>query len=270
MSRLPTFFLNHGGGPWPWFEQPIRSQFNKLEAALNDVIPSLGGETPRAILVISSHWETPATSALKVSSNPLPPMYYDYYGFPDYAYQVRYDAPGSPQVAQDISDLLALGGLACDLDSERGFDHGTFTLMVPMRPQEDIPVVQISIKNNFDPEEHLQIGRGLAPLRDKGVLIIGSGSSFHNLRAIGPKSQEPSRAFDEWVRQNLIGRPAQDRADALAKWETAPAAKFVHPRPDHFFPLMVAAGAGEDSDCTLQFHQDDFFNGLSISNFRFG
>ncbi len=266
MARQPTFFLCHGGGPWPYLQGPMRRQFDGLEASLKGVLPSLA-EQPRAIVVISAHWEA---REFQVGTHPRPPMYYDYYGFPEHTYHVRYDAPGSPEVALQVKALLDKGGFPCGTDDKRGFDHGTFTLMEPLRPEADIPVVQMSVRADFDPMAHIEAGRLLAPLRDDGILIIGSGMTFHNLSAIGPRGQAPSTQFDQWMRERLVGSSAQDRTDALVEWESAPGAHFVHPRPDHLIPLHVAAGAGEDGACTIHYHEPSFFGAVALTSFRFG
>ena len=173
MTYLPTFFLSHGGGPWPYMDGPFRRQFDTLEQSIKD-IPRQAGGLPKAILMVSGHWES---DEFMVSSSPNPPMLYDYYGFPEHTYHVHYRAPGSPELAARVMDLLKAGGMKAHADAERGFDHGTFSLMEPMRPEADIPVVQMSIRQSFDPAEHIAAGRLLAPLCEEGVLIIGSGLS---------------------------------------------------------------------------------------------
>lgn len=263
---MPTFFLNHGGGPWPWMEGPMRRSYDRLEASLGGLIAALP-DKPRAIVVVTAHWEE---ARLRVSSHPQPPMLYDYYGFPEHTYHIQYAAPGSPEWARRISGLLVQGGVACDEDDARGFDHGTFSLMQPIRPEADIPVVQLSLLTSLDPAAHLAIGRLLQPLREEGVLIIGSGLSYHNLRALGPEGAVPAAAFDQWLNQNIVGVPAAERNAALMHWAQAPAARMAHPREEHLMPLMVAAGAGGDDPCTAQFHQSDFFGSIAITNFRFG
>lgn len=244
----------------------MRQGYARLEASLNGLIGELP-TVPKAVLVVSGHWEERVPH---VSSSAQPPMLYDYYGFPEHTYHIRYDAPGSPELAERVCALLAGGDMECLQDGARGFDHGTFSLMQPIRPQADIPVVQMALMDHFDPHAHIAMGRLLAPLRDEGVLVIGSGLSYHNLRAFGTAGAEASRLFDEWLRASLVGADAAAREAALEVWDRAPAARAAHPRPEHLLPLMVAAGAGEDGPCTLQFHQSDFFGGLSISAFRFG
>lgn len=244
----------------------MRQGYDKLEASLQAVIPALG-TVPKAILVVSAHWEE---AVPHVSTHPEPPMLYDYYGFPEHTYSIRYPAPGSPDLAARVAGLLQAGGLPCHADASRGFDHGTFSMMQPIRPEADIPIVQLSVLNSFDPRAHLAMGRLLAPLRDEGVLVLGSGLSYHNLRAFGPQGQAASHTFDQWLRTSLDGVSAPARAEALAHWAEAPAALQAHPRPEHLLPLMVVAGAAGEDPCSVQFHQDDFFGGLAITSFRFG
>ncbi len=266
MTRLPSYFLCHGGGPWPWYEGDTRQKFAELEASLKQVLPSLK-ETPKALLVISGHWESDVFS---VSSNPNPPMLYDYYGFPDWAYQVKYQAPGSPELANRIAELINAAGIECVLDTERGFDHGTFSLAQPMRPEADIPIVQLSIRHDFDIDAHYKIGEAIAPLRKEGVLIIGSGMTYHNLTALGESGKIPSKVFNDWLRNNLSNQPKNKIINALSNIKNAPYSYFAQPKPDHIFPLIVAAGSAQNDECSTQFAQDDFFGNIAITNFKFG
>lgn len=245
----------------------MRRGYDRLEASLQSVLPSLGDIMPKAILVVSAHWEE---AVPHVSAHPQPPMLYDYFGFPEHTYHISYAAPGSPELAARVSALLRAGGLDCREDPERGFDHGTFSMMQPIRPQADLPIVQLSVLTSFDAAAHIAMGRLLEPLRDEGVLILGSGLSYHNLRAFGAAGQAASHAFDRWLRENLDGVGSAERSAALEGWAKAPAALQAHPRPEHLLPLMVVAGAGGDSPCSVQFHQDDFFGGLAVTSFRFG
>jgi aromatic ring-opening dioxygenase catalytic subunit (LigB family) len=244
----------------------MRRHFDRLEMSLKAILPELPLR-PRAILMVSGHWETPA---FRLSSAERPGMLYDYQGFPPHTYTIRYPAPGDPALAETAAALLSRAGLDAGLDPERGLDHGTFSLLQVMRPEADLPVVQLSIQQDFDPARHIKAGRALAPLRADGVLIIGSGLSYHNLRAFGPAGGEASHAFDAWLRQSLVGASPPDRASALMDWEAAPAARRAHPREDHLLPLMVAAGAAEEDPCTTAYHQSDFFGALSVTSFRFG
>ena len=265
-QRLPTYYLSHGGGPWPYMEDGMRRRFDKLEASLL-VIRGEWGDAVRAVLVISGHWETPEFA---VSSGAHPGMVFDYYGFPEYLYHIKYDAPGSPELAMRVRAMLEAGGFSCDSDPERGFDHGTFSLLKPIYPNGEIPIVQLSVKLDFDPHAHLSVGRLLAPLRDDGVVIIGSGSSFHNLALRGPAAIEPSRRFDDWLQQALLKSSTSERRERVASWLLAPDARIAHPREDHLIPLMVALGAAEEEPAALVYHQLDFLGGWALSSFRFG
>lgn len=264
--RLPTYFLSHGGGPWPYMDGPVRAQYAALEQSLKDV-PRQIGRLPKAVLIITGHWEE---AAFTVSAAPLPPMIYDYSGFPPHTYEVRYTAPGSPALAARVHDLITTAGIACHTDPGRGFDHGTFTLMQVMRPEADIPVVQLSIRQDFDPRAHIALGHALTPLRDEDVLIIGSGLSYHNLRLWGSAGAEASRAFDGWLQDTLVSTPPDQRNARLERWADAPAARLAHAREDHLLPLMVAVGAAAAESGACVYHEAAFMGSLTTSSFRFG
>ncbi len=265
-GRLPTYFISHGGGPWPWMRDRTGGAYDLLAAALQDM-PRQVGRTPRAVLVVSGHWEADAFTA---SSHPSPPMLYDYSNFPAHTYRVRYDAPGDPALAARVRDLARGAGLPAALDAQRGFDHGTFSPFAVIYPQAGVPIVQLSMRTGYDPAEHLALGRALAPLRDDGVLIVGSGLSYHNLRHFGPQAREVSKAFDDWLDRTLVGSGPAARTDGLLHWDAAPAARIAHPREDHLMPLMVAVGAAESEPGARVYHEDAFMGGLAVSSFRFG
>ncbi|MDE1950533.1 MAG: dioxygenase [Burkholderiales bacterium] len=265
-NRLPTFFISHGGGPWPWMRDSMNGRYDRLAAALARM-PEQAGARPEAVLMISAHWET---RGLSVMSNPAPPMVYDYYGFPEHTYRVRYPAPGSPKVAERVRGLLEGAGIGAVLDGERGFDHGLFAPMALIYPAADMPVLQLSLDSGLDPRLHLAVGRALAPLRDEGILLIGSGLSYHNLRALGAAGQAPSAAFDRWLDEVLVQAAPEGRAAALTAWERAPGARQAHPREEHLLPLMVAVGAAESEPARRVYHEDDFFGAVSVSSFMFG
>lgn len=266
MKPLPTYFLSHGGGPWPYLSGAFRERHRQLEASLKETARELGGK-PRAILVVSGHWEA---AEFTVMASSRPGMVYDYSGFPDHTYQVQYPALGSPDLAGQVQNLLKAAGLGARLDGRRGFDHGCFAPLAVMYPDADIPVVQLSLKAGDDPQAHLAAGRALAPLRDEGVLILGSGLSFHNLREFGEPGRETSAAFDAWLQDVLLGAVSAERSRHLLQWEQAPSARRVHPRQDHLLPLMVAVGAAEDEAAACVYHEQAFFGGLTVSSFRFG
>jgi aromatic ring-opening dioxygenase catalytic subunit (LigB family) len=265
-SRLPTYYLSHGGGPWPWMKAETGGRYDKLEAALVAIRAELG-RRPKAVLMISGHWEA---HSFTVSTSPRPPMLYDYYGFPEHTYRIQYGAPGSPELAERVRGMLEAGGLEAASDPARGFDHGTFSLMAPLYPEADMPVVQLSMQEAFDPEVHLEAGRLLAPLREDGVVIIGSGSSYHNLRHWNASAAVPSRQFDDWLNETLVDASPAERKVRLGRWSEAPAARIAHPREEHLIPLMVAAGAAGDDRGARIYHEDAFRDAIALSSFRFG
>ncbi len=266
LERLPTYFISHGGGPWPWMKQEMGTTYAQLEASLADM-PRQLGRTPKAILMVSAHWEEPAFT---VQTHPNPPMVYDYGGFPAHTYSVHYDAPGSPALALRVKELVAAAGLPTAVDAERGYDHGMFSPMAAIYPQAQVPVVQLSLKRGLDPADHMAVGRALAPLRDEGVLIIGSGLSYHNLRAFGPQAAAPSKAFDDWLGAAATDASPAQRTRALIDWAQAPAARIAHPREEHLIPLMVAVGAAEGEAGERVYHESSFMGGISVSSYRFG
>ena len=263
-TRMPTFFLSHGGGPWPFMDGDYRRAHAQLEASLQ-ALPATLPEKPKAILMISAHWEE---TAFTVMTSPAPGMLYDYGGFPPHTYDVVYPAPGDPVLAERVVALIEAAGLPAARDTQRGFDHGAFCTLVPMYPDADVPVVQLSLKRGLQPADHLALGRALSPLRDEGVLILGSGFSFHNLRLYGLSGREPSAAFDGWL-QSALPSPA-GRGDRLLAWAAAPAARIAHPREEHLLPLMVAAGAAEGDTGSCNYHEAQFMGGVTASSFRFG
>jgi aromatic ring-opening dioxygenase catalytic subunit (LigB family) len=260
--RMPAYFLSHGGGPWPYMTGPMRALFTLLEASLKD-IPRQLPRPPKAVLVVSGHCEEAEPT---LSSGSQPGMVFDYSGFPPETYQISYPAPGDPALAERVRALLSSAGWPARLDAQRGFDHGTFSMMKPIYPQADVPIVQLSLKRSLDPAEHLAMGRALAPLRNQDVLIIGSGFSTHNLRERGPQMAAPSLAFDQWLRQALVD--PQTRDAALTHWEQPPFARFNHPREEHLMPLMVVAGAAQGEPVTPVY--GELFSGyMTASSFRF-
>ena len=265
-DRLPTYFISHGGGPWPWLED-MRPHYSELEKSLERMREEHSGDL-KAILMISGHWEE---DRMTVMSGARPPMEYDYFGFPDHTYQIRYPAPGDPSLAAEVKGLLDQAGIETGSDEGRGFDHGTFAPAYIMYPQADMPIVQLSIHSNYDPELHYQVGRALAPLRDQEVLIVGSGLSYHNLGAIRhPEiAREPSIAFDTWLQDTLLSSDPETRHQRLLDWEAAPSARSAHPKEDHLVPLMAAVGAAETEAATMVYHEM-FMGNFAASSFRFG
>lgn len=245
----------------------VGDTYAALEAALKGIPGDIGGTKPEAVLVVSGHWEE---REFTVMAGAHPPMIYDYSGFPAHTYEIRYPAPGAPELAARVGALLKGAGLPAYLDSGRGYDHGTFVPLYAIYPQADVPVLQLSIKRGYDPATHVAAGRAIAALRAEGVLIIGSGLSYHNLRHMGAAAHEPSKAFDEWLQETLVGSDPQRRESRLLEWDRAPTARIAHPQEDHLIPLMVTVGAAWDEKAYCVHHEEAFFGGVVVSSFRFG
>ncbi len=265
-SRMPVVFVPHGGGPWPFVNVGIGEphELEGLAAYLRNlrVLPKTA---PRALLVVSAHWEEPVPT---VMSGLRPPMLYDYYGFPAESYRIEWPAPGDPKLAARVRGLLEQAGFQTAENTERGFDHGTFVPLKLTYPEADVPTVQLSLKRGLSPAEHLAMGRALRPLRDEGVFIVGSGMTFHNLRAFGdPRSRPVSEAFDAWLRETAT-LPAAARDQKLAEWTQAPAARQAHPREEHLLPLMVIAGAAGDDVGSVAYNGS--IMGLRLSSYHYG
>lgn len=264
MTKQPSFFLSHGGGPWPYMDGDYRQAHALLEASLR-ALPASLPEPPRAVLIVSAHWEEPAFT---VMTSPAPGMRYDYSGFPAHTYELSYPARGAPALAERVVTLIEAAGLPAARHAQRGFDHGAFCTLAPMFPAAEVPVLQLSLQRGLDPTRHLALGRALAPLRQEGVLMLGSGFSFHNLQLLGPAGREASAAFDAWLQQSLPD-PA-GRAERLIDWAHAPSARLAHPREEHLLPLMVAAGAAEGEPGHCIYREERFMGGVTSSSFRFG
>jgi len=264
-ERLPVVFLPHGGGPWPFVDLGMDPNEVESLAAYLRALPGLLETPPKALLVISAHWEEASPTVMTAER---PTLLYDYYGFPPASYQLTWPAPGSPELASRVRTLLAAAGFESGADPARGFDHGTFIPLKLSYPNADIPTVQLSLKAGLDPEQHLALGRALAPLRDEGVFILGSGMSFHNLRSLrDPRARGPAREFDAWLRESAALEPSE-RDGRLAAWSQAPSARFAHPREEHLLPLMVVAGAA-GADRGRVGYEGALF-GLPISALHFG
>lgn len=264
---LPTYFISHGGGPWPWIAE-AQAMYAPLRAALTS-IPEQLSTPPKAILMVSAHWEAEQEPLLVMAAD-QPSMLYDYYGFPPHTYQLSYPATGLPVLAQEVQALLTTAGIPAVLDYERDFDHGAFVPAYCMYPEAQIPMLQLSIHSDYDPQKHIKIGQALRPLREQGVLIIGSGLSYHNLRNMGPGGVQPSAQFDRWLHETLGNHEhPEQRLEALRQWEQAPSARIAHPREDHLIPLMVAIGAAQEAVAHRFHHETQAFGGLTVSSYRF-
>jgi aromatic ring-opening dioxygenase catalytic subunit (LigB family) len=265
-KRQPTFYIPHGGGPcffMDWTMGP-RDTWTKTADWLKSIDASLP-ERPKALLVVSAHWETDAPT---VTTSAAPPLLYDYYGFPPHTYELTWPAPGSPELASRVRALLDARGIDTNGDDARGFDHGVFIPLKVAFPDANIPTVQLSLQRRLDPVEHVAIGHALAPLRDEGVLIVGSGMSYHNMRGfMTGRGHDDSLKFDSWL-ADAMTKPPKERDQSLIDWQRAPSARESHPREEHLIPLMVAAGAAGDDPAARVF-QDEPMN-TAVSAFRFG
>jgi len=220
-------------------------------------------EVPAAILIVSGHWET---AGFALTGSERPPLVFDYYGFPPHTYQLRYDAPGSPALAADITERLRNAGFTAAVDASRGYDHGVFVPLKVAFPDAKIPVIELSLDRSLDAALHIAMGEALAPLREQNVLVIGAGMSVHNLRALGdPRITRPAMEFDAWL-NDAVCAPAAARAAALSRWDEAPNARICHPRHEHLLPLMVAAGSSRNAGQRV-YHQ--MVLGTPIAGFRF-
>lgn len=266
-QRFPAVYIPHGGGPWPFVETGFgpKAAWEPLETYLKQLTSSLH-DRPEAILVVSAHWEE---VDLQLMTAAKPPMLYDYGGFPREAYELIWDAPGpSEKLVSRVRSLLDQEGFATSTNPTRGFDHGTFVPLKLALPGADIPILQISLVRGLDPVTHLTIGEALAPLRDEGVFLMGSGMSYHNMRGFfRPDSQEKSRAFDRFLETAATSAP-NERTELLTRWIDAPYARECHPREEHLLPLHVMAGAARD-DPGFVAHRSEIL-GVTVSAIQFG
>lgn len=203
----------------------------------------LSGENkPKSCLVVSAHWEAKQTT---IQSGATTKLYYDYYGFPEESYNLNYTLPGATSLSTRVAQLLDAAKIPYKVDGDRGYDHGVFIPMKIIFPDGEIPTIQISLISGLDPKAHIKLGEALAPLRDEGVFILGSGMSYHNMRGFNnPRSNQDSEPFHEYLRTSLERASNYDeRINALEKWSKGPKARECHPREEHFIPLLVILGA---------------------------
>jgi len=263
--RQPTFYIPHGAGPcffMDWSMGPPDT-WDATGAWLKGLVSDLP-ERPKALLVISAHWEAEQPTVTEGAGSSL---LYDYSGFPQHTYELTWPAAGDPALAARTRQLLEAAGIESAGDSERGLDHGVFIPLKLSVPDADIPTVQLSLVRGLDPATHVAIGKALAPLRDEGVLIVGSGMSYHDMRGFGrDESLGVSQTFDRWLAETMPR--AEGREAALEGWERAPEGRACHPREEHLLPLMVVAGAAEGEAGERVF--GDQVMGVEVSAFRFG
>ncbi|TMW67321.1 hypothetical protein Poli38472_012437 [Pythium oligandrum] len=265
-TRQPAVFVPHGGGPMPILGDPGHAEMVQwLKSFRKTFIKT----KPDAIVLVTAHWEEKVTT---ITSAAQPKLLYDYYGFPPKAYDIKYPAPGHPELADRIKGLLGEQRILAKLDDARGNDHGVFIPMKLMFPNADIPVVQMSIYDSLNPEQHIKLGEALSSLRDDNILIVGSGLSFHSFKYFFGDKAEANRVsvpFHEYLVDALVNTTnPSERRKKLSQWSKAPFAREVHPREEHLMPLLVVAGAGLREPC------QEIFSGLVMdirtSGFLFG
>ncbi|ATG88375.1 DODA-type extradiol aromatic ring-opening family dioxygenase [Methylomonas koyamae] len=249
-NQRRALFLSHGGGPLPLLGDGTHTE---MVSCLKEI--AARSSKPAAIIVVSAHWEAGIAT---VTSGANPSLIYDYSGFPPESYEIKYPCPGSPALASSIIRQLEKAGINASTDSARGFDHGLFVPLKIMYPEADIPCVQLSLIKGLDPLVHINLGRALQGLRDPSVLLIGSGFSFHNMRAFfAPEtvdSQNANTSFERWLIDTCSNKSIseEERTKRLINWEAAPSARYCHPREEHLLPLQVCYGFAASS-CTKFF-----------------
>ena len=231
MRTQPALFVSHGAPTFALEPGLAGAQLGALGRAL---------PKPRAVVVVSPHWQT---RGIAISAGARPETVHDFGGFPRALYQIQYPAPGAPDVARRVQQLLGDAGLQASLDEDQGLDHGAWVPLMHLFPDADVPVVQVSMPVDLDARAAHELGRALAPLADEDVLVMGSGSLTHNLyefRASASGEAAYAREFTLWVRQAVV---EGDRERLIATLEQAPHARRAHPSTEHFLPLLVALGA---------------------------
>lgn len=262
-TTMPVAFIPHGGGPMPLMGLDQDRSLVEFLQGFGTLVP-----IPTAVLVISAHWEEEVATVLTADK---PDLYFDYYNFPEETYQYTYPVPGAPNIAQEVLALLNNVGIDCEENSERGLDHGVFVPLKLIYPKANIPCLQLSLLKNLDPEQHMQIGEALGALREQGILIIGSGFSFHNLDLLktGINSDALNRSieFDTWLK-NICANPKlskEERVAGLTHWAQAPQGRFSHPREEHLIPLHVCMGAANYQPADVIY--DEVLMGIKNSGF---
>jgi len=254
--NAPILYIPHGGGPLPILGHPGHDE---LAHFLKGSVKTF--KKPSAILLISAHWEERQPT---LTSGARPQLIYDYGGFPEESYAIRYPAPGSPSLAESIRNLLEARGVNPILDDERGFDHGLFVPLTLMYPEAQIPCLQLSLLDSLHPADHLELGRALTQLRERDILVIGSGMSFHNMptffSAGNESHDEKCAAFDTWLIETCTDKDLTPRVkeERLQNWQEAPHGRFCHPREEHLLPLHVCYGmaSSQTPSAELVFNQE--------------
>ena len=237
-------YFSHGGGPLPILGDPSHEKMITFMKQLPQKL-----NKPDAVIVISAHWEEAIPTII---GNESPPLLYDYYGFPEEAYKIEYPVPGNPKLAKTVENLLEKKGIQSKITVERGFDHGLFIPLRMMWPVPEIPMIQISLIRGLDPKNHISLGNALKTLLEENILIIGSGFSFHNMRAFtydnSNKPDSRNDEFQEWLINVCTGRYTKsEREQKLIEWNKVPHARYCHPREEHLLPLHVCLGMSNES-----------------------
>lgn len=258
MYKAPVLFISHGAPTFALEPGELGPRLTRLGAQLS---------TLSAVLVVSAHWQT---RGIQITSGGAPETVHDFRGFPTALYAIRYPAPGSPDLALEAAELLADAGYAVQLDARRGLDHGVWVPLRFLFPRADVPVFQVSMPYDLDAAGALRLGHALAPLRERGVMIVGSGSLTHNLSEFRPGSAAPAsyvQAFSDWIQQRVLQRDLT----ALEHYrQQAPDAQRAHPSEEHFLPLLIALGATAPDDPVEVLEGGIIAGVLSMDSFRWG
>lgn len=265
-SKQPTVFIPHGGGPCFFMDWNPPDTWRTMETWLRQYASTLPSR-PKSILIVSGHWEEPIFT---IGSNLTPTLIYDYYGFPPHTYQLTYPVTGDQSLVHRVKSLLKESDIEAREDKLRGLDHGVFIPLKLIYPDADIPIVQLSLKAGLVPSEHIALGKAISILRCEGVLIVGSGMSYHNLHELmsgGSTVKTASEQFDFWLNDVIYALP-ETRNAMLTEWGKAPSARKAHPREEHLMPLMVVAGAA-GLDIGRRIYHDSIMHSLQ-SAYQFG
>ena len=245
-------FVSHGGGPMPLLGDPSHSELVSTLQAMTNELP----KQPSVIIMISAHWET---TGFEITASATPDLIYDYYGFPDESYRIKYPAPGAPKLARDIALKMDIQGIPIRLNEGRGFDHGMFVPLILMYPEANIPVLQISLSSSLDPVQHWEFGEHLANVLPEDALVIGSGFSFHNMRTFfapkTPKVNHDVHAFQAWLDETVTnsGVTMPEAKERWSKWSRVEGGRFCHPREEHLIPLIVCHAVAQKQGVSVPF-----------------
>ncbi len=266
MNKNPgqVLYLPHGGGPMPLLGDKNHGKLIKFLKTIPNKL-----RKPSAIVVISAHWEEKIPT---ITSAEYPKMIYDYYGFPEETYKLKYSAPGNPELAEEVLNAFNENGILAEKDDKRGYDHGLFVPLLLMYPEADIPCIQISQLKSLGSKEHIALGKALAKLMKKNILVVGSGLSFHNMREFFrklPESDKKAVEFNNWLIETCIDEnlSEDEREKRLIEWEKAPSSRFCHPREEHLLPLHVCFGIARANNFKAELVFDDTVIGKRVSGF---